>query len=51
TGEKFRISHRQIPIVPGWAFTDYKAQGTSLRTAIVDLASTRNVQHAYVMLS
>ena len=48
---KFNISRRQIPIVPGWAFTDYKAQGASLHTAIVDLASARNVQHAYVMLS
>ena len=37
--------------MPGWAFTDYKAQGASLQTAIVDLASARNVQHAYVMLS
>ena len=48
---KFNISRHQIPIVPGWAFTDYKAQGASLHTAIVDLASARNVQHAYVMLS
>jgi len=37
--------------MPGWAFTDYKAQGASLQTAILDLASARNVQHAYVMLS
>ena len=48
---KFKISRQQIPIVPGWAFTDYKAQGASLHTAIVDLTSARNVQHGYVMLS
>ena len=51
TSLKFKISRQQIPIVPGWAFTDYKAQGASLHTAIVDLASARNVQHGYVMLS
>lgn len=50
-GAKFNISRRQVPIVPGWAFTDYKAQGTSLQRAIVDIASARNVQHGYVMLS
>ena len=50
-GEKFNISRRQVPIVPGWAFTDYKAQGTLLQRAIVDVASARNVQHGYVMLS
>ena len=51
SGVKFNISRWQVPIVPGWAFTNYKAQGASLQTAIVDLASARNVQHAYVMLS
>lgn len=48
---KFNVSCRQVPIVPGWAFTDYKAQGASLPTAIIDLTTARNVQHAYVMLS
>ena len=37
--------------MPGWALTDYKVQGTSLQKAIVDVASARNVQHGYVMLS
>ena len=50
-GEKFNISRRQVPIVPGWALTDYKAQGSSLQKVIVDVASARNVQHGYVMLS
>ncbi|KIO03799.1 hypothetical protein M404DRAFT_50473, partial [Pisolithus tinctorius Marx 270] len=31
--------------------TDYRAQGTTLDKVIIDLASARGVQHAYVMLS
>ncbi|KAI6014876.1 hypothetical protein PISMIDRAFT_113920, partial [Pisolithus microcarpus 441] len=45
------ISCHQLPIIPVWAFTDYKVQGTSLQKVVVDLASAGGVQNAYVMLS
>ncbi|KAG1807361.1 P-loop containing nucleoside triphosphate hydrolase protein [Suillus variegatus] len=52
TGEKtISIRRTQLPIVPGWAFTDFKAQGSSLERVIVDLTSARSLQSIYVMLS
>jgi hypothetical protein len=48
---KIQISCSQLPLIPGWAFTDYKVQGTSLESVIVDLYSVRGLQNAYVMLS
>jgi hypothetical protein len=45
------FSRLQIPIVPAYAYTDYKSQGRSLQHAIVDLASSRSLQSLYVMLS
>ncbi|KIO01198.1 hypothetical protein M404DRAFT_77765, partial [Pisolithus tinctorius Marx 270] len=48
---KLCITCRQVPVVWRWAFTDYKAQGTTLNKIIVDLVSARGVQHAYIMLS
>ena len=45
------ITRKQIPLIPSYSYTDYKAQGRTLDHAIVDLASSRNVQSAYVMLS
>ena len=44
------FSRRQIPIVPAYAYTDFKSQGRTLDFAIVDLASARG-QGVYVMLS
>lgn len=41
----------QIPLMPAYVYTDYKAQGRSLDTVIVDLASTTKPQGRYVMLS
>ncbi|VDC01015.1 unnamed protein product [Peniophora sp. CBMAI 1063] len=41
----------QIPLMPAYVYTDYKAQGRSLDTVIVDLASTSKPQGRYVMLS
>lgn len=41
---------RQIPLVPSYAYTDYKSQGRTLTRAIVDLTSARG-QGVYVMLS
>lgn len=45
------VSRLQVPIVPAYAYTDYKSQGRTLKKAIVDLASVRSLQGAYVMLS
>ncbi len=45
------VSRLQPPILPAYAYTDYKAQGRSLDAAIVDLDSCFSIQGAYVMLS
>ncbi|KAF8798283.1 hypothetical protein BYT27DRAFT_7055534, partial [Phlegmacium glaucopus] len=36
--EKVKLERRQLAIVPGYAFTDYKAQGQTLAYIIVDIA-------------
>ena len=38
-------------LLPAYVYTDYKAQGRSLDSAIVDPGSARSLQGAYVMLS
>ena len=52
-GSSFKrsVSRRQLPLVPAYAYTDYKSQGKSLDYAIVDLDSAMSLQGAYVMLS
>ncbi|PPQ74770.1 hypothetical protein CVT26_005016 [Gymnopilus dilepis] len=40
----------QLPLMPGYAFTDFKSQGKTLTKAIVDIVTARG-QGAYVMLS
>lgn len=45
------VSRIQVPLVPAYAYTDYKSQGRSLRRAIVDITSARSSQGIYVMLS
>ncbi|KAF5325769.1 hypothetical protein D9611_000667 [Ephemerocybe angulata] len=40
----------QVPLVPSYAYTDYKSQGRSLSRAIIDLVTARG-QGVYVMLS
>lgn len=45
------ISRLQLPLLPSYAYTDYKSQGRSLNTAIVDPESASSLQGAYVMLS
>ncbi|PIL26216.1 hypothetical protein GSI_11971 [Ganoderma sinense ZZ0214-1] len=45
------ISRTQLPILPAYAYTDYKSQGKSLTRAIVDLDSAMSLQGVYVMLS
>ncbi|KAJ7186904.1 hypothetical protein C8R46DRAFT_1206898 [Mycena filopes] len=41
---------KQIPIIPAYAYTDFKSQGRTLQYVIVDLATARS-QGVYVMLS
>ena len=45
------ITRTQLPLLPAYAYTDYKAQGRSLDYAIVDPASSLSLQGVYVMLS
>jgi hypothetical protein len=51
-GDVISKSYRrlQIPLVPAYSYTDYKSQGRTLDSAIVDLATARG-QGPYVMLS
>jgi hypothetical protein len=46
-----KVRREQIPLLPAYAYTDYKSQGRTLETAIVDLHSARSLQGVYVMLS
>lgn len=48
---KRTISRTQLPLIPAYAYTDYKSQGKSLTHAIVDLDSAMSLQGVYVMLS
>jgi hypothetical protein len=50
-GPQYSISRLQLPLLPAYSYTDYKSQGRSLDSAIVDLASSHSLQGAYVMLS
>ncbi|OSC96122.1 hypothetical protein PYCCODRAFT_1379688, partial [Trametes coccinea BRFM310] len=45
------VVRHQLPLIPAYAFTDYKSQGRSLTKAIVDIESARTLQGVYVMLS
>lgn len=45
------VSRKQIPLLPAYAYTDYKSQGKSLTRAIVDIDSANSLQGIYVMLS
>ncbi|KAG2148940.1 hypothetical protein DEU56DRAFT_729783 [Suillus clintonianus] len=52
TGEKnVNVRRTQLPMLPGWSFTDFKVQGSYLPKVIVDLTGTRSLQSIYVMLS
>lgn len=44
------FTRKQIPLLPGYAYTDFKSQGRSLDRALVDITTARG-QSAYVMLS
>lgn len=45
------VTREQLPLVPAYAYTDYKSQGKSLTHAIMDLESACSLQGVYVMLS
>ncbi|KAI0056635.1 hypothetical protein BV25DRAFT_1813624 [Artomyces pyxidatus] len=47
----FNITRLQIPLLPAYAYTDYKSQGRSLDRVVVDVAGCRSLQSLYVMLS
>lgn len=51
TGLTFPISGSQLPLLPAYAYTDYKSQGRSLASVIVDLNGCRSLQSFYVTLS
>jgi hypothetical protein len=38
------IRQTQLPILPGWSFTDYKVQESLLPRVIINLASARSLQ-------
>ncbi|KAK6996628.1 PIF1-like helicase-domain-containing protein [Favolaschia claudopus] len=48
---KFPITRLQLPLLPAYAYTDYKAQGKSLKSVIVDLNGAGSLQSLYVMIS
>ncbi|KAG1793650.1 uncharacterized protein HD556DRAFT_1432206 [Suillus plorans] len=48
---KFNVRRTQLPILPGWAFTDFKIQGSFIPKVVVNLASAKSLQSIYVMLS
>jgi len=49
------VSRRQLPITPGYAYTDYRAQGQTLSCIIVDIGPPPSFElspfNAYVALS
>ncbi|KAJ6622838.1 hypothetical protein B0H10DRAFT_1787476 [Mycena sp. CBHHK59/15] len=50
-GQSWSVTRSQLPLLPAYAYTDYKAQGRSLPMVIVDLAGCRGLQSLYVMIS
>lgn len=50
-GDVVKVTRSQLPLLPAYSYTDYKSQGRSLDSAIVDPASTQTLQGLYVMLS
>ncbi|KAH7904012.1 hypothetical protein BJ138DRAFT_1019737 [Hygrophoropsis aurantiaca] len=51
SGIRFTINRKQLPLLPAYAFTDFKAQGKTFSKVILDVSSARFLQNAYVMLS
>lgn len=40
-GNRIRVSRTRLPLVPAWAFTDYKVQGASMPNVVVDLGQRK----------
>ena len=51
SGKKCKVKRTQIPVVPGFSMTAYKAQGQTLNDVIVDLTACSGTETPYVMLS
>ncbi|KAG1886351.1 uncharacterized protein F5891DRAFT_968729 [Suillus fuscotomentosus] len=49
--KKINVRRTQLPILPGWAFTDFKIQGSTMTKVVVDLTGAKTLQSIYVMLS
>jgi hypothetical protein len=46
-GAEYNISRTQLPLIPAFAYTDYKSQGRDLTHAIADLSSCGSIQSMY----
>ncbi|KAJ7922077.1 hypothetical protein B0H13DRAFT_1866144 [Mycena leptocephala] len=51
TGLKYHVGRKQLPLLPAYAYTDYKAQGKSLQRVIVGLNGAESLQSLYVVIS
>ncbi|KAJ7126129.1 hypothetical protein C8R44DRAFT_618505 [Mycena epipterygia] len=50
-GLTFSMARTQLPLLPAYAYVDYKSQGRSLPVVVVDLNGAKSLQSFYVMLS
>jgi len=51
SGRAITFKRKQLPLLPAFALTDYKAQGKTLSRVIIDLQSCKRISSVYVMLS
>ncbi|KAJ7929439.1 hypothetical protein B0H13DRAFT_1596256 [Mycena leptocephala] len=51
TGLKYHVGRKQLPLLPAYAYTDYKAQGNSLQRVVVGLNGAGSLQSLYVVIS
>ncbi|KAG2032554.1 hypothetical protein BDR03DRAFT_873668, partial [Suillus americanus] len=49
--KKIHVRHTQLPILPGWAFMNYKIQGSTMPKIVINLTGAKSLQSMYVMLS
>ncbi|KIK37979.1 hypothetical protein CY34DRAFT_91757, partial [Suillus luteus UH-Slu-Lm8-n1] len=49
--KKIQVRCTQLPLLPDWAFTDFKAQRSFMIKVVVDLTGAKSLQSNYVMLS
>ncbi|KAG1897474.1 uncharacterized protein F5891DRAFT_1048648 [Suillus fuscotomentosus] len=45
TGPSTRITRRQLPVTPAYAFTDFKAQGQTIDHVLVDINWKNDISH------